>query len=372
VNGLPEKRPTPRFNTGIQVFMGVKYSYRANENLARAQENGRFAMDILAKEIRMAGFMPCYQTTNVANVVVRNEAENANWFDFFGFSLHGYDGQDSGTVPGWVSSHAGSDNGDRVPGTDAVRVLFGHGDDGYTVATDQSTPNANLDLNKEPDEEVITTGSIILVCQPDKAALLQVTSANKNSKTLVHNAGGSVSPGNCTTRLATPVPACDSKAQGEGTKDGDIFKAGAQVLALTGAAYYIGWSDCDENGNNCKTTSLFRQKLNTFSSGTTGPDNSEELVRDIEQMQIRYGIADQTYDKQPTQYVTADAVGDDWNNVVAVRLSLLARTPERTKGNGARKEYPLDNEADPASDEDGHVRLVLQSTIKLRNRGLMN
>ena len=43
--------------TGVlQIFLGAKQSNRMLDNLSRMQENGRFAMDFISRDIRMAGF----------------------------------------------------------------------------------------------------------------------------------------------------------------------------------------------------------------------------------------------------------------------------------------------------------------------------
>lgn len=42
-----------------QVFLGNTETYRINENQARLQENGRFALDILIREVRSAGYYGC-------------------------------------------------------------------------------------------------------------------------------------------------------------------------------------------------------------------------------------------------------------------------------------------------------------------------
>ncbi|MBK5964019.1 hypothetical protein CCR95_07940 [Thiocystis minor] len=40
----------------ISLFIGTKQSYRANEGMARSQENGRFAIDHLSRDLRQAGY----------------------------------------------------------------------------------------------------------------------------------------------------------------------------------------------------------------------------------------------------------------------------------------------------------------------------
>ncbi len=43
----------------IQVYFGSKQTYRMQDNLARLQENGRFAMDYISRDIRMADSWGC-------------------------------------------------------------------------------------------------------------------------------------------------------------------------------------------------------------------------------------------------------------------------------------------------------------------------
>ncbi len=42
----------------IQLFIGSKQTYRGHDALSRIQENGRFALDSMARDIRMAGYAP--------------------------------------------------------------------------------------------------------------------------------------------------------------------------------------------------------------------------------------------------------------------------------------------------------------------------
>ena len=43
----------------LQIFINSKQSYRMQEALARLQESGRFALDFLDRDIRMAGYRGC-------------------------------------------------------------------------------------------------------------------------------------------------------------------------------------------------------------------------------------------------------------------------------------------------------------------------
>ena len=47
----------------IQIFLDSQQTYQMQENLAREQETGRFAMDFLAHDSRMAGYRECLTYT---------------------------------------------------------------------------------------------------------------------------------------------------------------------------------------------------------------------------------------------------------------------------------------------------------------------
>jgi len=48
----------------LQMFSASQQTYRMQRNLARLQENGRLALDFLARDIRMAGYWGCLSGTN--------------------------------------------------------------------------------------------------------------------------------------------------------------------------------------------------------------------------------------------------------------------------------------------------------------------
>jgi len=48
----------------LQMFSASQQTYRMQSNLARLQENGRFALDFLARDIRMAGYWGCLSGLN--------------------------------------------------------------------------------------------------------------------------------------------------------------------------------------------------------------------------------------------------------------------------------------------------------------------
>lgn len=43
----------------IQIFVGTRQTYRFQDALARVQENGRFALETISRDVRLAGFVGC-------------------------------------------------------------------------------------------------------------------------------------------------------------------------------------------------------------------------------------------------------------------------------------------------------------------------
>ena len=43
----------------LQIFISSKQTYKMQEALSRLQENGRFAIDFMARDIRLAGYKGC-------------------------------------------------------------------------------------------------------------------------------------------------------------------------------------------------------------------------------------------------------------------------------------------------------------------------
>ncbi|MCU0942633.1 MAG: hypothetical protein MUE35_08805, partial [Hydrogenophaga sp.] len=77
----------------ISVYLTNQQAARTNEGLARLQESGRIAFELMSRELRQAGGNAC--GARLLSNVLNNPA--ANWFtDFDAGSLRGFDGdQDS-------------------------------------------------------------------------------------------------------------------------------------------------------------------------------------------------------------------------------------------------------------------------------------
>ncbi|MCQ8105218.1 PilW family protein [Methylomonas sp. SURF-2] len=146
----------------IQIFVNTKQTYRMQESLSRLQENGRFAMEFLTYDIRMAGFLGCMsRVTSVTNTL--NNA--TNYLFNFGIPIQGnnWDTATSTWLPAADGSITSPLNGSDII---TIRSVNPNG----TMVTSHSGIN-NCDI------------AIVSDCQA--AAVFQITNfnaANNNNK----------------------------------------------------------------------------------------------------------------------------------------------------------------------------------------------
>ncbi|MBT4108256.1 MAG: prepilin-type N-terminal cleavage/methylation domain-containing protein, partial [Proteobacteria bacterium] len=59
----------------LKVYIDASRIYRFNDGLARLQENGRFALEFVRRDVRAAGFWGCNSDSAISNVI--NPASNS-------------------------------------------------------------------------------------------------------------------------------------------------------------------------------------------------------------------------------------------------------------------------------------------------------
>jgi len=290
------------------LFISNQQTNRTQEALSRAQESGRLAFEFIARDVRMAGNIGCPRTDRVANVLENKNTTTDWWANAFGPPIVGYDGDKN--MPGITTS---TGNGQRVAGTDAITIRRSD-TSGFSIASHNPT-SAQFKLNKT---HTLKDDDVIVVCDSAQASLFQITNANTQNVTIVHNEGtGTV--GNCSKFLGHP-DSCLANAKTEkpgNCPDGFIpceYQYGKDsTLALyQPVAYFIG-------NNAAGNRSLYSVGL------IAGVTATQELIEGIWDMQIMYGV-DTTGDRQVDSYLTANSV-TNWSQVVSVQVNLLSYSP---------------------------------------------
>ncbi len=271
----------------IAIFLSSQRTWRATESLARIQEDGRVAFELMARDLRQAGGTPCGTNLPVANVLNGASATTAPWWMNWGAAVVGYD---RGALE------------DSAAGTDAIEFVTSGSQVVTVVKHSTSSPNSGGRFTIDNSDHDFVDGDIILVCDYSQASILQLSRARKGSNTIEY-VRGSGSPGNCTTDLTAPV-VCSSRGSSKNYAPGSLL-ARFQVMR-----WFV-----DDNGRGGR--SLYRSVM------VKGRFARDEVAEHIQSMRIAYLVY------ETGEYAFASAA-PDWKNVVAVRirLSLQGTTKE--------------------------------------------
>lgn len=318
---------------GLIVLAGVAYLYvesrqafRSMDNLSRMQESARYTLEIMARDIRMAGYRGCAGANVSVTNVLNKGAETAYNFDV---PFNGYEASGAGWAPALPSDTGGLDGLGIKVGTDAIIVRSALG--GGASVTDHNPSAAELKVVTPND---LAIDDIVMVTDCNAAAVFQISNYNPASAfNVVHNTGGKPAPGNKTKDL------------GKKYTNGEIVK-------MQSKSYFI------------RTGTSGRPALWQFDNyKPAGGDNPAELAEGVENLQIEYGL-DANSDGVVESYVKADAVGN-WKQVAAVRISLLLVGNDDNLATTKQK-YTYDHALVTAGDL--RLRQVFTTTISVRNK----
>lgn len=356
----------------VQVFAASRASYALSEGLSRVQENGRFAMDFLQRDIRMAGHFGC------ANDQFRKSRPDLGLLESrltpaaldFSQSLQGYEA--SGTAPGatvnllsdaqmgspgsWAGSPAlpsfitGAVH-KPLPGSDVLVIRYLAGDGVPVTEVSGNTIKVDPARWSVLTQEGVGDPGLFGIADCTYADVFQATSAAAG--TITAAAGGLNGSAPDFSRY-TAHPAGQTA----------VYRAEA-------VAYYVARGAAGG-------PSLFRVRYRAAPGGSMTTDE-EEVVEGIESMQLLYG-----QDPGPVNALTGhvamqntaaslgstsgDTPEERWRRVGQVRVGLLARSPDRSSARQATANPSALGTSFAPSGEDARYRATYESTIALRNR----
>jgi type IV pilus assembly protein PilW len=295
----------------VQIMSSTKQSYRIHEGVSQMQENARFAMEMLSRDIRMADFWGCADSIGK----ITNNLDPAGGAGYVDYGQGGVGGLEGG---------AGN------PDTLILRSAFNTG----LAVTPPYGPQPSAQISVAAGNG-LEQFDILIVSDCTAGDIFQVTNANPDgSGQLVHNTGLGT-PGN----FNASNPGCPGVNAHCLSK---VYGADATVFGVQQVTYTVGPGGSGQ-------PALFR--------------NGTELVDGIEDMQILYG-EDTSGDTAANRYVRADQVAD-MTTVVSIRLALVARSYDNNLTNTAQTYTVMGNALNAA---DRRLRQVYTATVGIRNR----
>lgn len=320
----------------IQIFISSKATFRMETALSRLQETGRFAVDVMAKEIRMAGYNGCSSRGVITpNVIANNPPpldatpENA---------VSGFDGAGVNTWDPTLPASLFLTGAGLVSNTDIITINRAH-ECGASVSGNYLPTNANVQVNN-PNGCGFVQNQPVLITDCVGADIYQISNSPGGSGSLQTTAHAS---GANTTNVV-------SKNYGP---DAQIFK----FLSNT---FYIATSA------NTGEPALWLSAWDPANPLAVNGMMRLELADGVEDMQILYGVNTGGTDDYADTYVRADEVAD-WLEVKSARVNLLLRSDDRITDEPRSITFNGNTYNDGAG-ADNRLRMVYTATISLRNR----
>lgn len=330
------------------VFVANKETFRVQEALARSQENGRFALSTIARDLRSSGHWGCSSVPGrmTPAPVVKVTSPAGSQFIDFTRPVFAFDGGASWSPP--LDSHFNTLTADRRPaaGSDVLmtRVL----DQNESRVTLHDSRTANITIS---GATTLRDGDIALISKCDGAAIFELTADPSGNQ--IPTGGVDLE------RVFQPPPPTPLPAE---------VVLSAQVQQIRNRAYYVAPSTADAT-----RMSLWRWD---------GREDPEELVEGVERLEVRFGI-DTTGsggDGAVDLYLTATQIQARadaptmWNQVASVVVTLVTSSAEQGVTPVPQSiDINLDGDTTdpgeaPPDSTSKRLRQVFTTTVAVRNR----
>jgi type IV pilus assembly protein PilW len=268
------------------IFLANRQSFAQVEGLARVQENARFAVELLARDIREAGNAVCGGVLTAVNIV-----PSGNTWTTWTRGL---------VDEGWEDWTAGftTPTGDTEPIENTDSLLLWSASSGATPVqiTEHDKDSGRFTVASAPG---YSANDVITACDGSRLATFQVSSV---SGTFVDYSN-------------------DSNLN-------NAISAGGFLNPLSAHLWYVG-----------KSTTGAASSLRRMSQSKTGASPSNvEMVEGVTNMQIQYLQGDSTGVPTATSYVDASAVSD-WSLVIAARVTLTMQTQDKVGVSNSASSY---------------------------------
>jgi len=367
------------------VFTNTSAARNEVERTSRQIENGRYALDRLAEDLRLAGFFSEYHRPFVSG-----EA--------------GFPATVAATLP-CATTAANLAAGLPI----AVQAYDG----GATVPADLSGCIAANDYQPNTDIVVVRRASTAAICPSTKACPVAVapTCANKTVPCALASVNLSAIPNSNQMFLQAIPPSTvppdppkldigsnaatfslKQPGNGTATPDAPLRKYVVRIYFVSRCNVPSSGTTCtgtDDGGTPIPTLKMLELGVDPTTGG--GPQfNKLAIAEGIEQLQVDFGIDDTPSTANPITSLIGDGVADrieapsatgifstgasfatrDWSNVVSAQIYVVARNTERSPAYSDDKTYDLGIKGYTTAAGDQYRRHAYTSMVRLNNASM--
>ena len=346
----------------VRVFSASRTAYQLSEGVSRVQENGRFAIEFIQRDLRMVGHMGCVNDqAHMQNVgALANHVPAGGSGVAFPTGIQAYEAtKNSATTMNLANAPATWSPAlpaavtelNPLGGSDILQLRFlaSEGVPVQEISIAGTNSTIRVTTGTPSRWSALTQGG---VASPVMFGLADCSYVDLFTATATDAGAGTVTVGVPLDRY-TPQP------QGQ-----------TMLYRLESVVYFVGTGASGQRA-------LMRARATTAG----GYEVPEELVEGIESLQVEIGMDSNAADmpaKPPSgyigQFVRPSTISNTtpeptWRAVGAVRLGVLVASPDRSASEqpaGGRSLLGVSfTPADPA---DNRYRFGYESTVALRNR----
>ncbi|MDH4390515.1 MAG: PilW family protein [Aquabacterium sp.] len=354
------RRPAPRGMTLVELmvglaiglflvavistmYLGSRNTFVAQETGSRLQENGRFAMDTIANDLRMSGFrgcMPVMPTGNSAAPLALGVVDNTLLTPTdlrYNFGEPIWGARNAGAA--WSPALAAPVNGLGAVAAGDVLLVRRPAGVAWALVAEMPTRAAALTITPTANFQ---RGDLLMVADCAGASVLQATNMGPGAAgSIQHVPGaGGVVPGLSTANLAR------------------TYSNDARVWRMQARIYYLADSE-----RRPGETALWLH----VSPAYDGEAQTSELVTGVERMAVTYGVDNDGLDGagnlSANRFFHAGQV-TNWAQVVSARVEMVLTGADDNQATAAQ---PYVFAGQTITPTDRKMRTVMSVLVSLRN-----
>jgi len=332
----------------ITVYFDARSTDKIGNALARIQETGRFSIDFLAKDIRMAGYQGCIDPETLQVNIIANNPPTTSLFQS---ALRGFEVDDRNWADGLEFDGTTIETQAKL-NTSVISIQRASTTD-TELTGNMRANNANVQITT--NSAGFQQGDVVIIADCENADMFRISSTpNEND-----------SNGNSHITLA------HANNVNTDNKLSTLYDESANVMSFQSLTYYVG--DTGRTNTQGDTIYALYRQVDQLNNSASRTFDIQELVEGVDSMKVTYGerLATGNLRYVPVEDVTEMA------NVESIRLGLLIASNDYALPSPDNQTYELPGltispegtaGATETHEINTRVRRVFTSTINLRNR----
>ena len=315
------------------IMLSNMQGFQTTRGLSQVQDAARVGFELLARDIRQAGNVPCGNDITIVNILnPANDGGTVPWQYDWDNSVRGFDGDTAlSSVTSDIDGMTSVDN--QIPDTESLVMLSGQASN--TFMTEYNSAASPPNFLAGPVGNSLQDGDILLVCNERLGTIFQMEYA---AGRIESNNDTSPEPGNCSSNLGEFTCAVPGNVQAP-------YAPNTVIAQLSSTAWYLGDNGRPEEGGR----SLYMVRVVNNSGNATL--NRVEIASGVTNLTFLYRLVD------TADFVDSSAIAaNQWADVNAIQVSMTL--------------FSQDQDISTSAADDGRLERSFTSVVAIRSRSL--